>query len=48
MPLGMFRDIHYHQHFIKFDASQVLVLYTDGIIEGDNAEGEDYGRERFA
>lgn len=48
MPLGMFRDIHYHQHFIKFDASQVLVLYTDGIIEGENAAGEDYGRERFA
>jgi phosphoserine phosphatase RsbU/P len=48
MPLGMFRDTHYHQHFIRFDAGQVLVLYTDGIIEGENAQGEDYGRERFA
>ena len=48
MPLGMFRDIHYHQHFIRFDPGQVFVLYTDGIIEGENAAGEDYGRERFA
>ncbi|HEY0428441.1 MAG TPA: GAF domain-containing SpoIIE family protein phosphatase [Pyrinomonadaceae bacterium] len=48
MPLGMFENIHYHQHFIRFDAGQVLVLYTDGIIEGENAAGEDYGRERFA
>jgi phosphoserine phosphatase RsbU/P len=48
MPLGMFRDIHFHQHFIRFDPGQVLVLYTDGIVEGENAEGEDYGRERFA
>lgn len=48
LPLGMFRDTHYHQHFIRFDAGQVLVLYTDGIIEGENARGDDYGRERFA
>ncbi len=48
LPLGMFHDTHYHQHFIRFDAKQVLVLYTDGIIEGENAQGEDYGRERFA
>jgi phosphoserine phosphatase RsbU/P len=47
-PLGMFHDIHYHQHFIRFDDRQVLVLYTDGIIEGENSAGEDYGRERFA
>ncbi|MGC2235363.1 MAG: GAF domain-containing SpoIIE family protein phosphatase [Pyrinomonadaceae bacterium] len=48
LPLGMFRDVHYHQHFIRLEPGQVLVLYTDGIIEGENAAGEDYGRERFA
>jgi sigma-B regulation protein RsbU (phosphoserine phosphatase) len=47
-PLGMFADTHYHQHFIRVEPGQVLVLYTDGIIEGENAAGEDYGRERFA
>ncbi|MGI8786460.1 MAG: PP2C family protein-serine/threonine phosphatase [Pyrinomonadaceae bacterium] len=48
LPLGMFFDSHYHQHFIKFDDKQVLVLYTDGITESANANDEEYGQERFA
>ena len=48
MPLGMFRDLRYHQHYIPLQSEQILVLYTDGIIEGENSEGEDYGREKFA
>jgi len=48
LPLGMFRDARYHQHFIKFDEKQVLVFYTDGITESANANGEEYGQERFA
>jgi sigma-B regulation protein RsbU (phosphoserine phosphatase) len=48
LPLGMFRGMHYHQHFIKFEEKQVLVLYTDGITESANANGEEYGNDRFA
>lgn len=48
LPLGMFRGMRYHQHFIRFDAKQTLVLYTDGITEAANAEGEEYGCERLA
>lgn len=48
MPLGMFADLHYHQHFIRFDEKQVLVIYTDGITEAANAAGEEYGQERLA
>jgi phosphoserine phosphatase RsbU/P len=48
LPLGMFRGMRYHQHFIRFDAKQTLVLYTDGITEAANAEGEEYGCQRFA
>ncbi len=48
LPLGMFLDTRYHQHFIRFDDKQVLVLYTDGITESANIEGEEYGQERFA
>ncbi len=48
LPLGMFLDSRYHQHFIKFDEKQVMVLYTDGITEGANAAGEEYGNDRFA
>ncbi|MEZ5344705.1 MAG: GAF domain-containing SpoIIE family protein phosphatase [Pyrinomonadaceae bacterium] len=48
MALGMFRDISYHQHFIRLEKGQVLVLYTDGITEAANEEGVEYGQERFA
>lgn len=48
LPLGMFQNSQYHQHFIKFDEKQVLVLYTDGITESARENGEEYGQERFA
>src|SRR3982751_5203384 len=48
LPLGMFRDMHYHQHFIRFEVGQVMVIYTDGITEAANEKGEEYGQERFA
>ncbi len=48
MPLGMFREMRYHQHFIRFEPGQVMVIYTDGITEAANADGEEYGQERFA
>lgn len=48
LPLGMFRETRYHQHFIRLDKGDVLVLYTDGIIESHNEAGEQYGQERFA
>ena len=47
-PLGMFYDARYHQHFIRFEKDQVLVIYTDGITEAANADGEEYGPDRFA
>ena len=48
MPLGMFANLHFHQHFIRFERGQVLVIYTDGITEAINPNGEEYGGERFA
>ena len=48
LPLGMFSGTRYHQHFIKFEEAQVLVLYTDGITEAANGDGEEYGTERLA
>jgi sigma-B regulation protein RsbU (phosphoserine phosphatase) len=48
LPLGMFKDIHYHQHFIRFDKGQLMVIYTDGITEAANEAGEEYGQERLA
>jgi len=48
VPLGMFDDSRYHQHFIRFDPGQVMVIYTDGITEAANASGEEYGQDRLA
>ena len=48
LPLGMFRNRRYHQHFIRFEQGQVLILYTDGITEAANTNGEEYGNERLA
>lgn len=47
-PLGMFHEARYHQHFIRFEQGQVMVIYTDGITEAANDAGEEYGTERFA
>ena len=48
LPLGMFRSIRYHQHFIRLEKGQVLILYTDGLTEAENPAGEEFGRERLA
>ncbi|MBV9242911.1 MAG: SpoIIE family protein phosphatase [Acidobacteria bacterium] len=48
MPLGMFEDLHYHQHFIRFEPGDLMVIYTDGITEAANPGGEEYGQERLA
>ena len=48
LPLGMFRDTRYYEYYLPIDAGQVLVLYTDGIVEATNAAGDEYGRDRLA
>lgn len=47
LPLGMFRDTRYYEHFLQLECSQILVLYTDGITEAANETGEEFGRERL-
>ena len=48
LPLGMFRSMRYHQHFLRLEKGQVLVIYTDGITEAANLDGEEFGGERLA
>ncbi len=47
LPLGMFRESHYHQHYLRLEPGQILVLYTDGITEAENPDGEEFGKDRF-
>src|ERR1044072_2969363 len=47
VPLGMFRDTRYHEYYLTTEPGQVLVLYTDGVTEAQNAAGEEFGRDRL-
>ncbi|HYH86525.1 MAG TPA: GAF domain-containing SpoIIE family protein phosphatase [Pyrinomonadaceae bacterium] len=47
LPLGLFRDTRYYEYYLPIDASQILVLYTDGATEATSPEGEEYGRDRL-
>jgi sigma-B regulation protein RsbU (phosphoserine phosphatase) len=48
VPLGMFRDTRYHEYYLTTQPGEVLVLYTDGVTEAHNRQGEEFGRERLA
>ena len=48
LPLGMFRDTRYYEHFLQLECGQILLLYTDGITEAANHESEEFGQDRLA
>lgn len=45
--VGIFQESTWKQETIELKPGEVLVLYTDGITEAQNEEGEFYGLERF-
>lgn len=47
VPLGMFRDTRYYEHYLSIARGELLVLYTDGVTEAANRDGEEYGPARF-
>ncbi|KAB0664243.1 SpoIIE family protein phosphatase [Oryzomonas japonica] len=47
-PLGFDRDSEYGEIEIDFGRGDLLALYSDGIVEASNGEGEEFGYERFA
>ena len=51
MPTGMLLGItdaaHLAQQAVHLDAGDCLVMYTDGITDALNAQGEEYGQERL-
>ena len=47
-PLGIDPGTRFHEHRVPFrNSGEVLVLYTDGITESWNPDGEQFGQERF-
>jgi sigma-B regulation protein RsbU (phosphoserine phosphatase) len=47
LPLGMAPDVRYPDHQLKLQTGDIVVLYTDGIIEAENEAEEMYGTERL-
>lgn len=48
MVLGVAFDAQYDQREVEIGPGDRLVLYTDGIVEAENAAGDDYGETRLS
>jgi len=47
IPLGMFDGAAWKEHTVELAAGDTLVLYTDGVTEAQNRDGEFFGTERL-
>jgi sigma-B regulation protein RsbU (phosphoserine phosphatase) len=47
MPVGMFDFAHYHDAVDQLAAGDVLVIYSDGVTEALNVNGDEFGEERL-
>jgi sigma-B regulation protein RsbU (phosphoserine phosphatase) len=42
-PVGMFSDSPYEEGVAQLDPGDVVITYTDGVIEAENQSGEEWG-----
>jgi len=47
IPLGMFEGMEWKQARVTMDPGDVLLLYSDGVPEAEDAEYNEYGDDRF-
>jgi phosphoserine phosphatase RsbU/P len=45
--LGLFAEAHYDCYTVKLSPNDHLVLFTDGVVEARNSEGEEFGCKRL-
>ena len=45
--LGIFDDAKYREEILFLDKGDIVCIYTDGITESVNSEGEQFGTERL-
>ena len=42
-PVGMFPDSNYEEGVVQLDPGDLVIAYTDGVVEAANPEGEEWG-----
>jgi sigma-B regulation protein RsbU (phosphoserine phosphatase) len=47
LPLGVFENSRYSESVVEFRSGDILVLYTDGVVEANNQRDEEFGLERL-
>lgn len=47
-PIGMFPEVEFRSQTSKLERGDTLILFTDGINEAVNAQGEEFGLERIS
>ena len=47
LPVGMFPDATFQERRIMMPGGCSIVVYTDGVSEARNSEGEEFGEERI-
>ena len=47
MALGVFKDMHYHEHITRLQPGDTLLMYTDGVTEAFSPQEVAYGEERL-
>jgi len=47
LPLGMFCSERFSSHTVQLTPGETLLFYTDGLVEAQDATGEEYGIERL-
>jgi sigma-B regulation protein RsbU (phosphoserine phosphatase) len=45
--LGLFSDCHYEQETIEVSPGSLLVMFSDGVTEPENSQGEEFGEKRL-
>jgi serine phosphatase RsbU (regulator of sigma subunit) len=48
MPLGLFRNTVYEEHEAVISPGESLLMYSDGLVEAHNDQGEMFGNPRLA
>jgi len=47
LPLGIFETSRYSESVVEFRSGDILVLYTDGVVEASNQRDEEFGLKRL-